>query len=212
MGKTIGDLLVEFDSSDQRLRADRVVPFIRNRFAGGATPPPKPEDSRAEQIEEAYQRGLAEGRAAAQLEHDTKAAEDKIRYGIRMSAERQVWVREQGTVLADRIAEGYRELEHGLAETVSQILEPFLISVLRQRAVSSFTEQLKVLLADRAMPVLRINAPADLIEAIKSKIGNAAVSIEYVTTDNPEIHVIADQTVIETQIQAWIDRIRASNR
>lgn len=209
MAKTIGDLLVEFDSSNKRPPPERVLPFIRSRVA--AAPPP-PEPTEAEKIEAAYQRGQAEGRAAAQAEHDAKTAEEKIRYGIRMTAERQCWVREQGTLLADRIADSCRELEYGLAETVAQILEPFLISVLRQRAVSSFTEQLKALLSDRAMPVLRINAPPDLIEALRVKLGAAAPTIEYVPSDHPEIHVVADQTVIETQIQAWIDRIRASNR
>jgi hypothetical protein len=193
MAKTIGDLLVEFDSSDRKQWPERVIPFIRNRTAAVPVPP---EETEAEKIEAAYQRGLAEGRAAAQAEHDAKTAEEKIRYGIRMTAERQCWVREQGTVLAERITGSFRELENDLAETVSQILEPFLISVLRQRAVSSFTEQLKALWSDRATPVLRINAPADLIEALKNKLGPTAPAIEYVPSDNPEIHMVADHTVI----------------
>jgi hypothetical protein len=59
--------------------------------------------------------------------------------------------------------------------------------------------------------VFRITGPADLLDLVKAQLDAARrTGIEFRVADTSEIRVVADQTVIETQISAWSERLKES--
>jgi hypothetical protein len=63
------------------------------------------------------------------------------------------------------------------------------------------------------VPVFRISGPSDVLERVKAQLDTARrTGIEYQAADTLEIRVVADQTVIETQMSAWTGRLKEARR
>src|SRR5262245_51158032 len=101
-------LLTDFDSAGSREKTrEWVVPFERKL---NTVPAARIEDLTAK-TDEAYQRGKSEAQTAAQAEHESKLAQEKVRYAIKLAQERERWVNEQGGVIATGIAEACANIE-----------------------------------------------------------------------------------------------------
>jgi len=102
-----------------------------------------------------------------------------------------------------------QELTATLAGSLARILKPFLVETLRQQVVDGLLEKLGVLLAHDEDVVVRISGPQDLLDSLREKLGSFPTSVEYIATEGADVRVVANHTVIETQLQAWFQRIGA---
>jgi F0F1-type ATP synthase membrane subunit b/b' len=166
-------------------------------------------ESPVEKIEEALARGREQGAAAARAEYEAKLAEERARAAAALAEARRAWVAEEGETLAAKLSVSMRELTTMLADSLARILRPFLVDALRQQVVDGLLEKLGVLLAHDRDIVLRISGPQDLLDSLREKLGSFPASIDYIPTDDADVRVVANQTVIETQLQAWFQRIGA---
>ncbi|WP_156898145.1 hypothetical protein [Methylocapsa acidiphila] len=57
--------------------------------------------------------------------------------------------------------------------------------------------------------MIEVSGAADLLAAFRDKMGSFAGAVEYVSNQSPEVRVVIDQTVIETRIDAWVERLKA---
>src|SRR5262245_41554147 len=96
----------------------------------------KASDGAAAKLEEAYNRGMLAGRAAAQGQFNAKLEEARAAAAARLITERAKWATETGADLARRLQEGLRELEAQLADATARILKPFLQAELQRQAVA----------------------------------------------------------------------------
>jgi hypothetical protein len=204
--RRIGDLLMEFDTKRPGPAAaskERVVPF-QPRGQAAAAPPADV----AAKVEEAYLRGSKEGRAAAMAEFETKLKEYVVASGKRSAEERERWVAEQASVIAEQIKTSWEQFESSLTGTLARLLEPFLSEAIRQQALSEFTVHLEAVAKDPSSPVLRVSGAPDLLDAVKARVGRGAVAIEYVTDSNCEVRLTSNQLIMDTQMRAWTSRLR----
>jgi hypothetical protein len=87
------------------------------------------------------------------------------------------------------------------------------VDAVRDKAVAALVEQITALTSSSPVPVFRITWPADLLDLVRAQLDTARrTGIEYQVTDSFEIRVVADQTVIETQMSAWIERLKEARR
>ena len=98
-------------------------------------------------------------------------------------------------------------LEANLASAMTRVLTPFLANAARRGAIEDLTRALESLLADGEHRTLRITGPEDLLAAIEARLPSAAPSIVFVPGGSPEVTVVADRTIVTTQIGAWMDRL-----
>ena len=80
----------------------------------------------AARIDEAFARGIDDGRAAAESEFEIKLEEQRAEFAAQLAAERQEWVAATGEELANRLLAAVQEFESRVAETTARILKPFL--------------------------------------------------------------------------------------
>lgn len=160
----------------------------------------------AQRVEEAFARGEEAGRDAARAEFENKLVEQRGSAEERLAAERQKWTREQADRLSQQLAAAMQELEAGIAASVHNILKPFLEASLRQRMVEALAENVRTLLANDRDAVLRVSGPEDLMTELGNRLGAHNAAIEYEKTQGADVRVCAGRTVMETQMQAWIDR------
>jgi hypothetical protein len=166
----------------------------------------EPLDERARQLEEAYARGADEARLAADAELERKLAEAIASAEQRHAAERARWTGEQADGIAARLIAAVETLETRIADAVGRVLAPFLVSDLRSKSVQALAESIRALLSGASQPALRVSGPEDLLAALRERLGAGPFTIEWEPNDQVEVTVSADDSLIETEIQGWLDR------
>lgn len=168
------------------------------------------EDGAAEpeqQIEEAHARGVLEGRAAAQVEQDAALARQQADFEKKLSSERQRWSREEGARIGAALETSLADIEEHLADTVSQILKPIILTEVRNRAVQELRDALVALLSQGDYAKITVSGPQDLLSAIESRLGERRDGVTFVAAETGDVTVRADEAIMETRIRAWADAI-----
>ncbi|MDH2344659.1 hypothetical protein [Bradyrhizobium sp. SSUT77] len=172
-------------------------------------PAPKAEAPPANVLDDAYRRGHAAGVA----EGDARIAEERVRSAIRLGEERAKWSDQQAVAVVSGFETACREIETNIASSVARILLPFLADAVRDKAIGSLVEQIAALTGNSPVPVFKVTGPSELLDLVKTQLETARrTGIEYEAADTFEVRVVADQTVIETQITAWSERLKEARR
>jgi hypothetical protein len=172
-------------------------------------PAPKAEAPAVNLLDDAFRRGHAAGVA----EGDSRIAEERVRSAIRLGEERAKWSDQQAVAIVSGFETACREIETNIASSVARILLPFLADAVRDKAIGSLVEQIAALTGNSPVPVFKVTGPSELLDLVKTQLQAARrTGIEYEAADTFEVRVVADQTVIETQITTWGERLKEARR
>ena len=172
-------------------------------------PAPKAEAPAVNLLDDAFRRGHAAGVA----EGESRIAEERVRSAIRLGEERAKWSDQQAVAVVSGFETACREIETNIASSVARILLPFLADAVRDKAIGSLVEQIAALTGNSPVPVFKVTGPSELLDLVKTQLGTARrTGFEYEAADTFEVRVVADQTVIETQITAWSERLKEARR
>jgi flagellar biosynthesis/type III secretory pathway protein FliH len=170
---------------------------------------PEPEDDPEARVAEAHDAGYAEGLEAARAEAAAEREGAERAFEERLAAERQKWSVEQSEVLTENLGAAIRQMQETLAECVGQVLRPFVIDLLRKQMLADLVEAISSISAAHEGIAIRIAGPADLLNCLKETLAALPLAVDYEPAEGVDVHVTADQTVIETRLRAWIDVINA---
>jgi len=160
------------------------------------------------QINEAHARGILEARAAAQVELDAALAKQAASFDAKLVAERKKWAAVQSVALADQIAARMLDIETQVSDCVSRLLEPLLAEQIRSKAVQELEAALRGMLTKGEYAKITISGPEDLVSTMETRLGESHHGLSFVASDSIDLSVIADDTILETRISAWIDAIK----
>ncbi|MCA1358815.1 hypothetical protein I6F14_07145 [Bradyrhizobium sp. IC3069] len=173
------------------------------------SPAPATEAPPVNLLDDAYRRGHAAGVA----EGDAKLAEERVRSAIRLGEERAKWSDQQAVAIVSGFEAACREIETNIASSVARILLPFLADAVRDKAIGSLVEQIAALTGSSSAPAFKVTGPSELLDLVKTQLeASRRTGIAYVAAETLEVRVVADQTVIETQISAWSERLKEARR
>src|SRR6476469_532289 len=208
MNAAIGKLLTQFDANG---RVKSPPPPPPPKIQEVLTRPkearrePKAEAPAVNLLDDAFRRGHAAGVA----EGESRIAEERVRSAIRLGEERAKWSDQQAVAVVSGFETACREIETNIASSVARILLPFLADAVRDKAIGSLVEQIAALTGNSPVPVFKVTGPSELLDLVKTQLGTARrTGFEYEAADTFEVRVVADQTVIETQITAWSERLK----
>ena len=170
-------------------------------------PPCDPADDLARQVSEAFARGADEARLAADAEHEHVLAQALARLREEHAAERARWARDEADELAQRLEAAAEALETRIGDAVGRVLAPFLTAELRRKSVEALADSIGTILSGASRPPLRIGGPEDLLAALRERLGPGAGAVDWQPNGGVEVTVISDDTIIETEIQGWMDRL-----
>jgi flagellar biosynthesis/type III secretory pathway protein FliH len=207
----------------------RPIPIAQylNRFervgAAGVGDPPKqppallkpravaaPTENIEARLQEALERGRQEGLAAARAEVDAALARQQGEFEERAKTERIAFQNQEYAALADQISAGLSEIEARIAEAAAHILRPYLAQEQSKRVIQALSETLGRILSSESPALLRISGPEAVLNALRDRLSNHAVEVEYSLADGVDVTIEAQQTVIRSQLQAWLDLIDAA--
>ena len=200
MGVPLSRVLLDFGA------AKPASPAANQSSPRGVIPVCDPDQDVAARLDEAFARGEAAARIIADAEHDRKLAEAIARAEAQHAAERALWTGEQADALAARLSAAVQALEARIADMVGRVLTPFLTAELRSRSVEALAESIGALLSGGNHPALCISGPDDLLSALRERLGVGPVAVDWQPNGQVEVTVTAEDSVIETEIQSWIDR------
>lgn len=226
MNAAIGKLLTQFDANGRTKSPPAPPPKIQDVLtrpkepqpqrppqpqAQLQSPPPAPEPEAApvNLLDDAYRRGHAAGIA----EGEARLAEERVRSAIRLGEERAKWSDQQAVAIVNGFEAACREIETNIASSVARILLPFLAEAVRDKAIGSLVEQIAALTGNSSVPVFKVTGPRELLDLVRAQLeASRRAGIEYEPAETFEVRVVADQTVIETQILAWSERLNEARR
>lgn len=207
---TLASLLTDYGVSD-----DPEIPTIKVDSAMVTEPGPIPgveferlPEAATSAIEDAYQRGLEEGRreAEARLAHDL--GEQKAAAELKLGEARKAWAADFGQVLSKELKDGVQEMHHLLADNFSNVLLPIIRDEMRSEAVRKISDALrKTAASDWEGPFL-VEGPADLLQELRENLGDMESLIECRMVESQDVRVTINETILETQLAAWADAVK----
>ena len=187
------------------------------RFASGTAPEftnaafrplnEKPAEPPVEDRQAAQNAAVAQALEAARAEFDAARAADQAEFERKL-AERETEIYAAiGDALSARVIDELAAIEERVGREVGKALLRFLDQAVRTRAVNELAEAVSALLAGGTAARVRIAGPAALIDRVEAAIAPTGVPIERAEDDAADISVTIDETVVETNIAAWMDRL-----
>jgi hypothetical protein len=162
-------------------------------------------------VAEAEARGRREGAEAARIEFDKARAEDQADFEFRLADLRQKWVDEAAAAVAAQMDAAVAAIEVSVSGHVARVLARILDSTVQQHAIAEVSQILAAMMTSGAAARIRIAGPETLLARLREQAPPRGAAIEYVVTaDKPDVTVTIDDTIIETQLAAWGERITAA--
>jgi hypothetical protein len=166
-------------------------------------------ENREAELEAAREEGRAEARAAAQIHLEAILQDQRLDYEKRLGEERHLWIAEESDKLSASLTSALSQLEELVTSSVEAILRPFVIDSLRRQMVDELASNISTLLASD-YPLIQISGSADILTVLKDKFASSQATIDYKPDDAADVRIVAQNTVIESQLRAWIKRFDLS--
>jgi hypothetical protein len=173
--------------------------------------PPVPPVDIEERLAEAYHRGVQEGIDAARAEAATARAMERADIQKRAVVERVDFQMNEYAKLAEAIGQGLKDIERRIANSVEQILRPFLYATLASRAVDELVSNIQKLATAGSAPLMRVSGPEPLLKLLKERLHPFAVEVEFAAGEGAEIKVEAVATTIVTEFGPWLEWLDSVN-
>lgn len=213
MARPIQHFLKEFASGETNFQPPlaKLVTAAPAETAAAATSAP---DMLAIKVQEAYQKGLAAGRALEREATEAQTAELAVDFERQLESVRGTF----STVLADSLA---AELRAGidaagarLSSHVATALLPFLRDGITQAAITSFVQELGGMIDTTEGLSVEVACPKDIVDLVRERLAEAMAargappgSVRCVPGDTTDIRVTLNETVIETRLAEWLARL-----
>lgn len=158
-------------------------------------------------IEESRARGIEEGRAAMFEEMNTKLEEQRRFYEQQRDLERCTWAAREASQFAAQLAEGLEAIETAIAESTARILKPFLKAQVHRQAITDLCESLDTILKQDQGLTIDVTGPEDILQLLREKLSSRNATAVFTPGENVEVRVRVGQTILETQLGAWLAKL-----
>jgi hypothetical protein len=147
----------------------------------------------------------AEAVLAIALENQTRKFEEQL------AAARREWTEVQSERVMSQLASVPGVLEAKITASLARVLRPIVLAEVRKQAVSDMRASIEKMMANSAQPAIEVSGPQDLLDALANAMSDIAVAVSYRADASCDLRVIAGDTVLETQMQEWASRLKASS-
>jgi hypothetical protein len=88
-------------------------------------------------------------------------------------------------------------------------LKPFLNEERVKQVTLALCENLNRILSNETPAVLKISGPEALLSVLRQKMAAHSAAVEFIPAGGLDVTIEAHQTVIRSQLQAWIDHLES---
>lgn len=156
-------------------------------------------------IEEAYARGLEEGRALGGAEAEEQLAAERAEMQERAVMERVEFQLNEYARLEATVRSGFVEVETNVGAAVARILAPFLVKEVARHASVELVKAINLLAAGGAPGLITIRGPERVLSLLRERVADLPAEIEFVEDGGVEATVECKATRITTELKPWAD-------
>ena len=135
-------------------------------------------------------------------------AAEKARYEQEMQAEREAWVEQQALQITTQLAGRPRAHRSIPVRTGRKHPQAFRIGRDAPEELEELEETLATILSGGEAKLLKITGPEDLLLSMKDRMGSHGDAIEFCPGEHVEVSVVARDTTLRTQFDAWSSRLK----
>jgi hypothetical protein len=158
-------------------------------------------------IADAFERGRAEGAAAARLEEAEAVAQVMAEERERSMESQLDFQLNEYAQIADQISAGLQDIEQRIAQAATRILAPLLAAETTKNVIDALCDDLAKLRVGALPKLIRIRGPERILSALRERVAFLSVDVEYVADDSVEVTIEAEETTIRSALQPWSDLI-----
>ncbi|MDZ4790691.1 MAG: hypothetical protein SGJ17_05695 [Hyphomicrobiales bacterium] len=156
---------------------------------------------------DASAQGYADGVAQTRIEYELLLARQIVDFQNRLIQERKRWAADEGERLAEKLHNGLRSVHASVGDTAARVIAPFMTETLENRAAAEFVASLEAALMNGGTDI-QIKGPPDLLRAMQDKFQDDKARVTFTPADTCDLEVKMDDSIIETCIGRWIEKIR----
>ena len=172
-----------------------------------STRPTEPIVDTEELIRAAEERTRRQMQETARQELQAAIALERTRAEENLAAERRKWSESEAERLTEQFSNAFQGLEKAVVSSVARILTPFLNEAWRDQVLAELETTLRMLLTDKQHTHLRVSGPEDILSTLSLRLEDYGSVIEFAINSEPDVKVLANDTIIETQLNAWASRL-----
>jgi hypothetical protein len=193
-GESVAEIAVEPPANDEPV----IVPAIAAVVAA---------ETAQRAIDDAYVRGVEDGRTAAEAELPGHLERQKQQLEQSFADSRAAWCSEEGERIAEQCKTAILAMEERIAQATARALRPFLTEAVRTRAIDELRATLNDLVARSPGIPLELSGPEDLITAVRAGLAATGTEVSLVPNEASDVQVKAGGSILETRIAAWLEQI-----
>lgn len=193
------------------LMPQKYFPDLDSDYADGdrlGARPAMPEIDIDAERRRAFAEGRAEATAELVFEHERQIADLQAAHAAELADLTQRLEAETANRLAERFADMADSLVAALGDQTARVLAPVMEDALLQRAVADMAQMIKQGLVAGEGCTLVVKGPTQLFEALKRQLGEDMPLFRHVETDDIDLAVEMDGTILVTRMAAWADTVR----
>ncbi|MBK5567386.1 hypothetical protein [Ensifer sp. SSB1] len=193
------------------LMPQKYFPDLDSDYADGdrlGARPAMPEIDIDTERRRAFAEGRAEATAELVFEHERQIADLQAAHAAELAALTQRLEAETAARLAERFADLADSLVTALGDQTARVLAPVMEDALLQRAVADMAQMIKQGLVAGEGCTLVVKGPTQLFEALKRQLGEDMPLFRHIETDDIDLAVEMDGTILVTRMAAWADTVR----
>lgn len=213
MARPIQHFLKEFASGETHFQPPLARPVPAAPVETAAAPTPAP-DMLAIKVQEAYQKGLAAGRALEREATEAQAAELAVDFERQVEAVRSTFSAALADNLVTELRTAVEAASARLSSHAATALMPFLRDGITQAAITSFVKELGSMIDTTEGLSVEVACPKDIVDLLRERLAEAMAargappgSVRCVPGDTADIRVTLNETVIETRLAEWLSRL-----
>ena len=167
----------------------------------------------APDIEAELAESFEEGRAAATAElqeiHEAEIAALREAHSAELETLRAQLYAEMGETVATRFQTIASDIQQRLTNQVTQVLIPVLGAKLAETAALHLADKVNSLFSEPDGVVLTVHGPENLFNIFNEKIKSSGFEIKHVESDDMDLSVMFEDSVLVTRISAWAEATRS---
>jgi hypothetical protein len=154
------------------------------------------------------EQAIAAALAGAEARFEAARSADQVEFERRLAENERQILETVADRLAGQLLAALAALEQSVAGHTSRILLRFLDGSVRERALGELSETVAALIAGGAATKVKLTAPAALVERLRTRL--PATLVEPIAGEIADVTVSIDDTIVETRISEWLERLLAA--
>lgn len=163
-----------------------------------------------DQIAEAYEKGLLEGRSDLLAAVEGARQEERERAAQREAELEADWARRCSGELATLVQSEFLLLRQHLESALVDVLAPFLMEGVASRVQDSLSSLLLDILRDEKDAALEVRCPAPMLDMISSALGERGFRVPITEATEIEVITHAGSRRLAVLTESWLASIRNS--